>query len=68
MYRVISMTDKVLAKFEHSDASAYLISFKFDCQVRNLTPKTIECYFERLGYLFSYLKTRKISFQAITMP
>ena len=46
--------DKVEAAVHGSDFESYLKSFKLDCQVRNLTDKSIECYVERLGYLHSF--------------
>jgi site-specific recombinase XerD len=36
-------------------------SFRFDCEVRNLTPKTIECYTERLAYLTDYCQVKRCS-------
>ena len=45
-----------------SDIKKYLDAFRFDCQLRNLTNKTLDCYYERLGYLFKYLENRQIPF------
>ena len=47
-----------------SPVKKYLDSFKFDCIVRNLTPKTIEGYFERLGYLLECLTKKSIGFES----
>lgn len=44
----------------------YLESFEFDCRVRNLTPKTISVYHERLGYLSRYLCEQSIAIDDTT--
>ncbi len=33
-------------------------TFRFDCQLRNLSPKTIKCYEERLKYFARYLESQ----------
>lgn len=62
---VISKTQKVEAKFHKNEAASYLESFKYDCQLRNLTDNTIDCYFERLAYLLDYLQERETGFTSV---
>jgi hypothetical protein len=52
---------RIEARFGDTEFKKYLDSFKFDCLIRNLTPKTVDGYFERLGYLFEYLQGDHIS-------
>jgi integrase/recombinase XerD len=40
----------------HDSSRALLDAFKFDCQLKNLTQKTLDCYFERIGYLIKHCK------------
>jgi integrase/recombinase XerD len=61
--QVISPTER---KFERTEFKPYIVSFKLDCLVRNLTPKTLKCHLERLGYLFSYLSETGVSFKDVT--
>ena len=57
---------RVEKNFGETDARPFLDSFKFDCRVRNLTPKSIDCYYERLGYLLQYLRDNNIAFEQTT--
>jgi len=57
---------RVEGKFADSEIKKYLDSFKLDCRVRNLTPKTIDVYFERLGYFFDYLQKNGITLENVT--
>ena len=52
--------------FGASVEKSCLDSFKFDCMVRNLTPKSIGGYYERLGYLLQYLRDNNIESENIT--
>jgi site-specific recombinase XerD len=61
----VSNIIRVESRFRATEFKKYLDLFKLDCQVRNLTEKTIDVYYERLGYFFSYIKDEGISFQAI---
>lgn len=45
----------VESEFHKTQFMPYLDAFKFDCQIRNLTEKTIAVYFERLTILFRHL-------------
>jgi len=63
---VVSRIKKVEAKYGNTEFKNYIDSFKFDCHKRNLTPKTISCYLERLDYLFTNLLERNIRFKDIT--
>ena len=53
---VMSKADKVEQTWRGTVFEPYLSAFRFDSQVRNLTPKTLDCYLERLGYLFASLQ------------
>lgn len=57
---------RVEKEYGESDAKPYLDSFKFDCMVRNLTPKSIGGYYERMSYLLGYLRDNNIPFEQIT--
>jgi len=46
----------VETRFGDTEFKPYLDSFKYDCLVRNLSPKSLDCYYERLGCLFQYLQ------------
>ncbi|MFZ1685532.1 MAG: tyrosine-type recombinase/integrase [Candidatus Zixiibacteriota bacterium] len=46
--------------------SDLLESFSFACRVKNLTPSTLKCYAERLGYLVEYSGTIKKSMEDLT--
>ena len=63
---LIGKIERVESRFDETEFKSYLDAFKFDCQVRNLTHKTLECYFERLGYLFAYLQEQDIPFAEVT--
>lgn len=58
---VMSKADKVEQVWKGSVFEPYLTAFRFDCQVKNLTPKTFDCYLERLGYLCGHLLKRGMS-------
>ena len=53
---VMSKADKVEQTWRGTVFEPYLSAFRFDSQVRNLTPKTLDCYLERLGDLFVSLQ------------
>ena len=57
---------RIDAQFKETEFRPYLDSFKYECLVRNLTPKTIDVYYERLGYFFSYLQRLGISVNEIS--
>jgi site-specific recombinase XerD len=57
--------ERVESRLKASDFKKYLDAFKLDCRLRNLTSKTIEGYYERLGYLFDYLQANSIAFDDI---
>jgi site-specific recombinase XerD len=63
---VVGRVQRVESQFRDSEFKTYLDSFKFDCQLRNLSQKTIDAYFERLSYFFLYLQDRNIDFISIT--
>jgi len=63
--RVIPMTEKVVGRYQDTAHRPFLEAFKFDCQVRNLTPTTIDCYMERLDYLLRYLDDNNIGLTSI---
>lgn len=65
MTRVMTMTDKVLTRYEGTEAKPYLEAFKYDCLVRNLTQKTVDCYLERLDYLLRYLGDKAIALASV---
>ena len=44
----------------------FLENFYFECRVKNLSPKTISGYGERLQHFYKFLKSRKIPFEEIT--
>ena len=62
---VISVTERVRQRFAHDDVDAYLDAFNLDCTLRNHTQKTIDVYFERLGYLFAYLGRANVGFEDV---
>jgi integrase/recombinase XerD len=64
--RVCAVADKVAEKFVATSFKPFLDAFRFDCQIRNLTSRTLDCYFERLGYFFDYLSRRGMSLQQVT--
>jgi site-specific recombinase XerD len=57
---------RVEARYSDSEFKPYLDSFKLDCMVRNLTPKSIDVYFERLGYFFGYLREHEKTLERVT--
>lgn len=57
---------RVENEFGASDAKPYLDAFKFDAMVRNLSLKSIDGYYERLGYLLQYLRRNKTPFMQTT--
>jgi len=57
--------ERLKSNFRDSEFGEYLESFRFDCQIRNLTDKTISVYLERLNYLFKYLQMNQISFNEL---
>ncbi len=59
---VISVTDRVLAEHSDDGVRPYLDAFNIDCSVRNLTQKTIDVYFEWLGYLLHSTREQSIAF------
>ncbi|MFH1372537.1 MAG: tyrosine-type recombinase/integrase [bacterium] len=63
---VMSVTDKVLTRIGNNGTRPYLEAFRLDCEVRNLSRKTIDVYFERLGYLLTWLGGHEITFNDIT--
>jgi len=52
---VMRNVTRVEKQLEGREILKYLGSFKIDCQLRNLSPKTIDVYFERIGYFAAYL-------------
>jgi integrase/recombinase XerD len=61
----INEIERQEARFSDTEFKPYLDSLKFDCLVRNLTQKTIEGYYERLGHFFTYLSKKGITFPEI---
>jgi hypothetical protein len=57
--------ERVESRLEAPDFKKYGDAFKLDCRLRNLTGKTIEGYYEKLGYLFDYLQANSIAFDDI---
>ncbi len=56
--RVISETNKQNGQSIRAIAPDSLLqAFRFDCELRNLTTKTIDCYFERIEYLVRFLRS-----------
>lgn len=45
--RVVSVADRVQQRFDSDGIKPYLEAFRLDCDLRNLSPKTISVYFER---------------------
>ena len=56
----------VESESQETEFMPYLDAFKFDCQIRNLTEKTIAVYFERLTILFRHLQYQGIPFGEVT--
>jgi len=44
----------------------YIDAFVFGCKIRNLAPRTLNVYAERLGYLARYLEAKGIDIEEIT--
>ncbi|HOD65205.1 MAG TPA: site-specific integrase, partial [candidate division Zixibacteria bacterium] len=44
----------------------YVDAFVFGCKIRNLAPRTLNVYAERLGYLVRYLEEKGIDIEDIT--
>ena len=61
MSNVMKIVNKVLTQNKSNPSLPLLEAFRVDCLIRNLTPKTLDVYFERLGYLLKYLLKNDIS-------
>lgn len=59
-------TKRIEAEFEDTEFGPYLQSFRVECQLRNLSDKTVEVYFEHLAVLFRYAQQRRIKLGEIT--
>ncbi len=65
--RVISEFNKLSdLGINNDDAISYLKAFKFDCELRNLSEKTVYGYFERIRCLALYLNSMNISFVEVS--
>ncbi len=54
---------------QHSTSDDYLIEcFKLDCEVRNLSEKTIDGYLSMLRWVREYLGQRKLTLTSVTKP
>ncbi len=62
---VMNKIRKVETTFAGTEFEPYLQAFKLDNQLRNLTDKSLECYFERLACLFSHLQRAGVSFGSV---
>lgn len=49
-----------------SNWKTYVDSFVFGCKIRNLAPRTLSVYGERLGYLVRYLEAKGIDIEQVT--
>ncbi len=49
-----------------SNWKTYVDAFVFGCKIRNLAPRTLNVYAERLGYLVRYLEEKGIDIEDIT--
>jgi integrase/recombinase XerD len=49
-----------------SNWKTYVDAFVFGCKIRNLAPRTLNVYAERLGYLIRYLEAKGIDIESIT--
>ena len=47
------------------DTYSLLDFFKVDCDLRNLTSKTVSCYMERMGYFIKYLNNSERSINEV---
>lgn len=63
MYRVDRL--KLCEYYKNPIVQTCTDSFLLECRCRNLTPKTIEVYAERLRYLYEYLHLHKVKFTEI---
>ncbi len=52
-------------RVEQTEWSPLLYSIKVDCQQRNLSPKTISVYFERIWYLADYMNQSSLTVQDV---
>ena len=58
--RNTNATELASKSYDLSDNSLIQL-FVYDLQLRNLTPKTISCYKERMAYLLTYLHDRQLT-------
>jgi len=63
---VISLADRFHSRFRDTEFDPYLQSFRLDCEIRNLTQKTMDGYVERLAYLFAHLSESGLCFDKAT--
>jgi integrase/recombinase XerD len=63
---MIGRVERVETRFAGTTFRDYLDAFKLECQMKNLTEKSIDAYFERLGYFFDYLKTNELGLNQVT--
>ncbi|HEX2897448.1 MAG TPA: tyrosine-type recombinase/integrase, partial [candidate division Zixibacteria bacterium] len=49
-----------------SNWKTYIDSFIFGCRIRNLAPRTLNVYAERLGYLVRHLEVRGVDIEAVS--
>lgn len=59
------MTETVPTRYNGTETKPILEAFRYDCQVRNLTPRTIDCCLERLDRLMRYLDDNGIPLMSI---
>jgi integrase/recombinase XerD len=65
MSAYLKRAEGTLTEFANTPYRRFLDSFKLDCQIRNLTPKTLDVYFERLCYLCRYLQAQNVSIEQV---
>ena len=51
-----------------SNWKTYVDAFVFGCKIRNLAPRTLNVYAERLGYLARYLEKKGVDIEDVTKP
>ena len=52
----------------NSNWKTYVDAFVFGCKIRNLAPRTLNVYAERLGYLARYLEEKGVDIEDVTKP
>jgi len=56
----------LIAGVDEKNMRSALKDFEFHIRAKNLSPKTISVYGERLGYFYRYLRSKKVSFDEVT--